>query len=159
MTASFNSDESINKAIHSATPPLRLGDQVTATVESDLSSEGIAISPDGTLVATANMRNTALPPNSPRFTREATVSLFRFDAATGQLQKTGDFPFAGVLPEGITCDATGDHVIVATFEYLNSPQPTGGLEIWQVNREPQLKLEYQGKINVPHGAHQVLVSS
>jgi DNA-binding beta-propeller fold protein YncE len=157
MTAS-NSDESINKAIHSATPPLRLGDQVTATVESDLSSEGIAISPDGTLVATANMRNTALPPNSPRFTREATVSLFRFDAATGQLQKTGDFPFAGVLPEGITFDATGDHVIVATFEYLNSPQPTGGLEIWQVNREPQLKLEYQGKINVPHGAHQVLVS-
>lgn len=132
--------------------------QVTATVESDLSSEGIAISPDGTLVATANMRNTALLPNSPRFTREATVSLFRLDVATGQLQKTGDFPFEGVLPEGITFDATGDHVIVATFEYLNSPQPTGGLEIWQVNREPQLELEYKGQINVPHGAHQVLVS-
>ncbi|HEY9626953.1 MAG TPA: beta-propeller fold lactonase family protein [Coleofasciculaceae cyanobacterium] len=132
--------------------------QVMATVASDRSSEGIAISPDGTLVATANMRNTALPPNSPRFTREATISLFRLDAATGQLQKIGDFPFEGVLPEGITFDATGNHVIVATFEYLNSPQPTGGLEIWQVNREPRLDLKYQGRINVPHGAHQVLVS-
>lgn len=131
--------------------------QVVATVESDLSSEGIAISPDGNLVATANMRNTALPQDLPHFTREATVSLFRFDVATGQLQKINDFPFEGVLPEGIAFDATGEHVIVATFEYLNSPQPTGGLEIWQVKR-PHFDLEYMGRINVPHGAHQVLVS-
>lgn len=142
---------------------IRLGNgerphQVTATVESDLSSEGIAVSPDGTLVATANMRNTAFPTRSPRFTREATVSLFRLEAATGQLQKAGDFPFEGVLPEGITFDATGDHVIVATFEYLNSAQPTGGLDVWQVSREPRLELAYVGRINVPHGSHQVLVS-
>jgi hypothetical protein len=132
--------------------------QLTATVESDPSSEGIAISPDGRLVVTANMRDTALPTSSPRFTREATVSLFRLDAATGQLQKAGDFPFEGVLPEGITFDATGEHVIVATFEYLNSAQPTGGLDIWRVNREPRLELAYVGRINVPHGSHQVLIA-
>jgi DNA-binding beta-propeller fold protein YncE len=134
------------------------GHRVTATVASDSSSEGIAISPDGRFVVTANMRDTALPQSSPRFTREATVSLFRLEAATGQLQKAGDFPFEGVLPEGITFDATGEHIIVATFEYLDSAQPTGGLEIWQVSRQPRLELKYYGRINVPHGAHQVLVA-
>jgi DNA-binding beta-propeller fold protein YncE len=142
---------------------IRLGNgdrphQVTTTVESDRSSEGIAVSPDGTLVATANMRDTALPRSSPRFTREASVSLFRLDANTGQLQKAGDFPFEGILPEGITFDTTGEHVIVATFEYLDSAQPTGGLDIWQVSQEPRLALKYTGRINVPHGSHQVLVA-
>jgi 6-phosphogluconolactonase (cycloisomerase 2 family) len=65
------------------------------------------------------MRDTALPMSSPRFTRDATVSLFAFDAESGQMTKAGDFAFEGVLPEGITFDATGEHLIVATFEYLN----------------------------------------
>ncbi len=132
--------------------------QLTATVESDRSSEGIAISPDGSLVATANMRETDLPINSPRFTREATVSLFSFDAYSGQLTKAGDYEFEGVLPEGITFDATGEHLIVATFEYLNSQQPKGGLDIWRVNRQPSLGLQYAERIDVPHGAHQVVVA-
>lgn len=132
--------------------------QVVTTVESDRSSEGIAISPDGTMVATANMRETAFPRTSPRFTREATVSLFRFDPASGQLTKAGDFPFESILPEGITFDATGENLLVATFEYLDSQQPTGGLEIWRVERQPNLRLQYIGRINVPHGAHQVLVA-
>lgn len=139
---------------------IRLGGshQLITTVASDRSSEGIAISPDGKLVATANMKNTALPTSSPRFTREATVSLFSFDSKSGQLSKAGDFPFEGVLPEGISFDATGEHLIVATFEYLDSTQPTGGLDIWRVNPEPNLGLQYAGRINVPHGSHQVIVS-
>ena len=135
------------------------GHQVTATVASDRSSEGIAISPDGTLVATANMRETAVPQNSSRFTREATVSLFHFEPTSGALTKIGDHPFEGVLPEGITFDATGAHVLVATFEYLDSEAPTGGIEVWRVDRDPTLGLHYLGRINVPHGAHQILVAS
>lgn len=140
---------------------IRLGDashQVITTIASDRSSEGIAISPDGKLVATANMKDTALPKDSSRFTREATVSLFSFDANSGQLTKAGDFPFEGVLPEGISFDAIGEHLIVATFEYLDSDKPTGGLDIWQVNIEPNLGLQYAGRINVPHGSHQVIVA-
>ena len=139
---------------------IRLGNnshEVITTVESDRSSEGIAISPDGKLVATANMKETALHISSSRFTEKATVSLFGFDATSGQLTKAGDFPFEGVLPEGISFDATGEHLIVATFEYLNSDKPTGGLEIWRVKREPNLSLQYAGRINVPHGSHQVIV--
>jgi len=136
--------------------PRNRSHQLITTVASDLSSEGIAISPDGKLVATANMRDTALPTSSPRFTREATVSLFRLDTNSGQLRKVGDYPFEGVLPEGISFDATGEHLIVATFEYLDSTQ--GGLDIWRVNPEPNLGLQYAGRINVPHGSHQVIVS-
>lgn len=138
---------------------IRLSDdshRVITTVVSDRSSEGIAISPDGKLVATANMRGTALPQDSPRFTREATVSLFSFDANTGRLTKAGDYPFEGVLPEGISFDATGEHLIVATFEYLDSDK--GGLEVWRIEQKPNLGLEYAGRINVPHGSHQVIVA-
>ena len=104
------------------------------------------------------MRDTALPISSARFTREATVSLFAFDTISGQLAKAGDFAFEGVLPEGITFDAASEYLIIATFEYLDSREPTGGLEIWRVNREADgLDLEYVGRINVPHGAHQVIV--
>ena len=101
------------------------------------------------------MRDTALPQDSPRFTREATVSLFGFDADTGQLTKAKDYPFEGVLPEGISFDATGEHLIVATFEYLDSDK--GCLEVWEVKREPNLSLQYVGRINVPQGSHQVIV--
>ena len=104
------------------------------------------------------MRETALPTSSSRFTRQATVSLFSFDADSGRLTKVEDFPFEGVLPEGISFDATGEHLIVATFEYFDSDEPTGGLDIWQVKQEPNLGLEYAGRIDVPHGSHQVLVS-
>ena len=140
---------------------IRLGNnshQVIKTVASDRSSEGIAISPDGNLVATANMRETALPISSNRFTREATVSLFSFDSNSGQLSKAGNFPFEGVLPEGISFDATGEHLIVATFEYLDSNRPTGGLEVWRVKPEPNLGLQYAGRINVPYGSHQIIIS-
>lgn len=133
--------------------------RVLSTVATDLSSEGIAISPDGTVVATANMRATAFPVHSPRFTRTATVSLLDFNAESGQLTKAGEFEFEGVLPEGISFDVTGDHLIVATFEYLNSAEPSGGLEVWRVNRQPGLTLDYVGRINVPHGAHQVAIAS
>ena len=139
---------------------IRLGDnshRVITTVKSDRSSEGIAVSPDGKLVATANMRDTALPQDSSRFTRHASVSLFSFDASTGQLTKVGDFLFEGVLPEGISFDATGEHLIVATFEYLDSDR--GGLEVWRVKRELNLDLQYAGRIDVPHGSHQVIVAS
>jgi hypothetical protein len=110
--------------------------QLVTTMKSDRSSEGIAISPDGQLVATANMRETALPQSSARFTRQATVSLFSLDPNSGELIKAGDFPFEG----------------------LNSNEPTGGLDIWRVKREPRLTLQYARRINVPHGSHQVVVA-
>ncbi len=44
--------------------------------------------------------------------------------------------------QGISFDATREHLIVATFEYLDFDESTGGLEIWRANPEPNLGLQY-----------------
>ena len=36
----------------------------------------------------------------------SSLSLVRFDPVTGQLTHAGDWPFAGILPEGIAFDAS-----------------------------------------------------
>ncbi|NJM88796.1 MAG: hypothetical protein HC847_18160 [Hydrococcus sp. RU_2_2] len=79
--------------------------QVISTAISDISPESLAISPDGALVVTVNMRGTAFVPTSPRFTREASLSLLSLDRV-GHLTKVGDYPFEGILPESAAFDAS-----------------------------------------------------
>ncbi len=74
--------------------------RVVSTAIADNSPESLAISPDSSKVVTVNMRGTAFPPNSPRFTRQATLSLMTLDRTSGQLTKINDYPFEGILPEG-----------------------------------------------------------
>ena len=105
---------------------------VTASVASDRSSEGLAISRDGRHIATVNMRETALAPDHPRYTKEASISYFNFDAARSSLTKIGDYPFEGVLPEGGTFDASGRHFLATVFEYAGSERVGGGIEVWRV---------------------------
>ncbi|MET0385738.1 MAG: hypothetical protein ABW321_07250 [Polyangiales bacterium] len=125
-----------------------------ATAESDIAAEGIAISPDGRLIATINMRGTAFPPDSARHTPDATVSLLALDAENGTLEKLADTPFAGVLPEGGTFDLTGRRFIATSFE-----GPSGAtLEVFDVTKGPRPTLEHVASIPVPHGAHHVAVS-
>jgi hypothetical protein len=126
--------------------------------ETDLSSEGLAVSPDGTLVATVNMRGTALPSSSPRFQREASVSLFRFDAVTGALEKQGDYRFEGVLPEGGSFDRSGRHFLATVFEYHDGQPSGGGIEVFQIQPGARTTLQRLGRIPMPHGVHHVVVS-
>lgn len=126
--------------------------------ETDLSSEGLAVSSDGTLVATVNLRGTALPSSSPRFQREASVSLFRFDAATGALEKQGDYRFEGVLPEGGSFDRSGRHFLATVFEYHDGQPSGGGIEVFQVQPGARTTLRRLGRIPMPHGVHHVVVS-
>lgn len=133
--------------------------EITAMVETDRSSEGLAISPDGRLVATVNMRETAFPPTSPRFTKEATVTLLGFDPENGLLEKLADYAFEGVLPEGGSFDASGDHFLATVFHgHQNSGVEAGaGLEVFRVVKAGRPALEKLGRIPLPHGAHHVAV--
>lgn len=126
--------------------------------QTDESSEGLAVSPDGTLVATVNMRSTPFPPDSPRFVREATVSLLRFDARTGSLAKVADYAFEGVLPEGASFDASGRHLLVTVFQYHAGGPAGGGLEVFRVEREDGPRLRHLGRLPMPHGTHHVAVA-
>ncbi|MBT2324949.1 hypothetical protein J7E62_21680 [Variovorax paradoxus] len=129
--------------------------ELVSSVDSDRSSEGLAISRDGRPIATVNMRETALAADSPRYTREASISYFSFDPERSALAKVGDYRFEGMLPEGGSFDATGRHFLATVFEYADSAAPVGGLEVWRVGDAARPGLTHLGRIAVPHGAHHV----
>lgn len=121
---------------------------------SDQSAEGLAISADGRLVATVNMRGTPFPEQSPRFQRRASVSLFRFNSAGGRLEKIGATPFDGVLPEGGAFDPSGKYFLASVFEYRN--RRGGGIEVFRVEKDG---LKHLGRIAMPHGLHHIAIAN
>ncbi|KAM3112519.1 beta-propeller fold lactonase family protein [Phormidesmis sp. 146-33] len=132
--------------------------RVVSTAIADLSPESLAISPDGSKVVTVNMRGTAFPTNSPRFTRQATLSLMMLDRASGQLTKLKDYPFEGILPEGAAFDASGKALAVTIYDYF-TPKPEGGIEFWRVIEKPTPELQRTGYVvDMGRGVHQVLVA-
>ncbi|KAB8334675.1 lactonase family protein [Scytonema tolypothrichoides VB-61278] len=132
--------------------------RVVSTAIADNSPESLAISPDGSKVVTVNMRGTAFPTNSPRFTRQATLSLMTLDRTSGQLTKINDYPFEGILPESAAFDTSGNSLVVAVYEYF-TPKPKGGIEFWRVLQKPKPELHRTGYVvDVGRGVHQVLVA-
>ncbi len=129
----------------------RLGDAAT-----DLSSEGIAISPDGTLVAAIHMRQTALPQHAPRYTPKASVVLLHFDGATGALTPIDRAEFPGVLPEGAAFDRSGRKLVVTAFDRRDAPG--GALHVYGIEESgAAARLVDQGLVETPHGVHHVVI--
>jgi len=128
------------------------------TAISDVNPEGIAISPDGLLVATVNMRGTPFPKGHPRFEKNSTLSLFKLNPENGRLTKVDDYLFEGVLPESAAFDLKSNYLAVASFQSSHAEDTKGCVDIWRVKREPSLSIESTGySIEVPRGAHQVHV--
>ncbi|GAA3100306.1 lactonase family protein [Rhizobium viscosum] len=127
------------------------------TIETGVSAEGMAVSPDGRMVATINMQGTSFPEDSPRHQREAAVSLLTFDPRTSTLTKVGDFAFEGVLPEGGTFDLAGDHLLTTVFEGHRGagPDAGAGIEVFRVVKGNMPALERLGRVALPHGVHHV----
>ncbi|MFF0950245.1 lactonase family protein [Rhizobium leguminosarum] len=140
-----------------ATSPQSARHDLLGGAETGLSSEGIAISPDGQLVATVNMRGTAFPPGSARFHRDASVTLLSFDPATGAIARLADYPFEGSLPEGGAFDRTGDHFLATVFQGHDGagPEAGPGLEVFRVAKGDRPALKRLGRVPLPHGAHHV----
>lgn len=141
------------------TPAAQVQHRVVSTAIADLSPESLTISPDSSKVVTVNMRGTAFSTTSPRFTRQASLSLMTLARNSGQLTKIKDYPFEGILPEGAAFDASGDFLAVAVCDYF-TPKPEGGIEFWQVFSKPKPGLQQTGYvIDVGRGVHQVLINS
>lgn len=127
-------------------------------VATDSNPEGIAVSPDGRLVATVNMRSTTFP-GQPRFTREATVTLLALDPETGAARKLADTPFEGVLPEGATFDTDGRHLLVTVFQGHEGQADQAGLVVFRVEGTgTDARLVPVGRVAGPHGVHHVVVT-
>lgn len=129
--------------------------RVVSTATADLFAEGITINKAGTLIATVNLRLSVYPENTPGFSRDCTVSLFRFDSTTGAITKVDEQPFEGILPEAISFDEEGNNLVVSVFDYFTET-PGGALEFWRVNPGNTLqRLNY--RIVMGRGVHGVVV--
>ena len=139
----------------SAQPP-----KIVSRVEVGLSPEGFAISPDGSLLATVNMRRTYLPDFVPawRGKPHSSLSLVRFDSQSGQLSNVDEYGFEGLLPEQVTFDAEGKSLAVVIFNYREANPTKGAVEFWNVVAGDKPRLERTGTtIEVVRGAHDIVL--
>ena len=112
-----------------AQPPVHL---VTARVLTGHTPEGLTISPNGHFLVTVNLEQNALLPGTPQRTRYATLSLFGFDPATGELTAAGEFAFDGLLNESAVFDNSSRRLAVANFGQLDDPAGRGSIDFWRV---------------------------
>ena len=80
----------------------RLEHRVVSKAESGISPEGIAVSPDGRLVATANLVRSFLPWDDSRLTQYSSMSLFDLNPLSGENQTSGGLSIAGNFA-GVAC--------------------------------------------------------
>ncbi len=116
-------------------------------------AEGFAISPDGSMVVTANANKSYLPWDNAELSRKSAVSLLSL-AKDGKLTHVADYDFDGVAPQSIVFDKTGDNIAVAVYEYFDFGKRNGGVEFWKVNKGATPSLTRSAiKVNVARGAH------
>jgi DNA-binding beta-propeller fold protein YncE len=132
--------------------------RVVSTAVVGVSPEGLAISPDGGHVVTANLRQSYLDDADPRLTRGGSLTLLTLDAA-GQLSPIGEFELDG-MPEGLAFDASGNFVVVTQFRSFDPSAPDGELAFFRLNRgaRPNATLEPTDfRVGVGKGPHGVLI--
>ncbi|KJH70792.1 lactonase family protein [Aliterella atlantica] len=135
--------------------------QVVSRLKVGLSPEGLAISPDGTLAATVNMRRTYLPNWLPawRGRDRNSLSLVQIEPQSGQLSAIAEYGFEGLLPEDAIFDADGKSLAVVIYnERISSPK-TGKVEFWNVVQQPEPKLERtRFNLEVVRGPHNLAIA-
>ena len=103
-------------------PPQEAGavPTIVSRAEVGRSPEGFGISPDGTRLATINMERTYLP-EMPLLAywqgrRRYSVSLLSLEPETGALEELDRIYQAGILPEDVIFDRSGEHLAVAVYQ-------------------------------------------
>jgi DNA-binding beta-propeller fold protein YncE len=131
--------------------------EVVAAAPVGVNPEGLALSPDGSLVVTANLLRSFLPDEDPRQTRGGSISLLRLDRSTGVLTPVEEYPIDS-MPVGLTFDAQGNYVVVTQFRSFDPAVVTGELAFFHVTggANPGLaKADFY--VGVGKGPHGVLI--
>lgn len=101
-----------------------------------VSPEGLAVSPDGTMVATTNLERSYLPYDDARQTFFSSVTLMRLDPEMGALTRVADFAYDGILPEAAAFDASSRYLAVATYDHFDDRRRGGSIDFWRIGRDP-----------------------
>lgn len=133
---------------------------IASTAEVGLGPEGFALSPDGSLIVTVNLRRTYLPNWLPAWRGKpfSSLSLVQFDPASGLLTTVDEYGFEGLLPEQATFDARGRSLAVVIYHYRQRSPKTGAVEFWNVIPGQHPRLERTGyNVEVVRGAHDIVL--
>lgn len=121
-------------------------------------AETIAFSPDGRFLVSSNLRGTGKPNGSPDWTDHASLGLYELDRQTGRLTPLGEWPVAGVLPQGLAFDRSGRKLFVGVNRYRNDESAlAGAVEIWtlEAGERPTL-VPANDRIRLPAGVHTIV---
>ena len=125
-----------------------------AVAEGGLGSETIAVSPDGQLLVSSNMRNTGKLESAPLYDPEASLNLYSIDSTSGVLTKLGEWKYKATLPQGLVFDPSGDYLYVGVNAYKDDNPLQGGVEVWQVIKGNNAQLKRTNTtVRVPRGVH------
>ncbi len=135
---------------------------LVSRAEVGVSPEGLALSPDGTMVVTTNLERSYLPYDDARQTFFSSISLVRLDPATGALSRVGDYPYDGILPEAAAFDASGRYIAVVTYDHFDDRRRGGSVDFWRIGRDPldpaRLTLvKTEHSVPVTRGAHSMVL--
>ncbi|MBD2102344.1 beta-propeller fold lactonase family protein [Leptolyngbya sp. FACHB-261] len=154
FVGSQHSDLTVINFAESANSRNEVAHRIVSTAAVGGSAEEFAISPDGRFVVSLNMEASYLPQSDQRMTWHSSLTLLSLNSDTGRLTPRTTVPFEGILPEGITFDASGRYLAVATFDHHNPARSGGTVDFWRVlqGEVPSLlKMDYV--IPVMRGAH------
>ncbi|UTA69934.1 WD40 repeat domain-containing protein [Emticicia sp. 21SJ11W-3] len=117
--------------------------------------EGLALSPDGSLVVVANARQTHYPWQSAELTKKASLSLLKL-TSDGRLTHISNYEFDGILPKSICFDKSGKNLAVTVFDYFVYAKHFGAVEFWRVKNGDKPTLQKQDfKLFMPRGCHDI----
>ncbi|WP_433333379.1 hypothetical protein [Spirillospora sp. CA-294931] len=133
--------------------------RVTGRAKTDISPEGIAVSPDGRRVVTGNLTHSWRPWNDERLTPRSSIDLLDLDPGSGRLSARQRLAVDGVLTEGITFDASGDHVALSVFDRFDPRRRRGAVKFFDLSGGPDCSRlsPTHAELEVPPGPHSLLV--
>lgn len=146
--------------VHSIKPPSSAADPVLIdSVRVGRFAEGLEFSDDGTRIASIAMERTYLPELPflefwPK-RRQYTLALLSFDPSTGEMEKLSEIQAAGVLPEDVVFDETGQNLAVATFHRRKGEDRQRGFIDFFSIEDDRLVAQNRTQI-VPRGPHDLV---
>lgn len=136
--------------------------QVVSRVLAGVLPEGITMSPDAHWIVTTNLEQSTQPFGKPEQGYFSSLTLIRLNVKTGLLERVGDFPFDGILPESIIFDNTSRYLAVAIFDHFDPAKKGGSIDFWRLtgdffdpSRTMLVKTDYS--VPVQRGIHSMVI--
>lgn len=146
------------RVVDSEQPAPRPAHERIGSAPVGMNPEGLALSPDGSLIAVANLLHSFLPSDNGSGPRGGSITLLSLDKNSGALTPAGEYP-VNAMPVGLSFDARGLFVVVTQFRSFDPHALDGELGFWRVRgRGHDATLEKTNFVTgVGRGPHGVLI--